>query len=203
MSTDNGHSVPRDLFSAPPSAPARLQYAAAGIGYAPMPAASGPKRPGALRRAVPWIAVAWGGLDIVYDVFHGLEFSVSTAYGFGHVVGFLTAIAMVVGGSREITSEHVRRVRWLPWLMGVETTIVALAIVAVLVVRPAYPDGVQANLMSGCEVRGGSPSYCGCVLHWWESNRTFAQYLAEFSSTPTEAARADMDIAVSSCETQK
>jgi hypothetical protein len=56
--------------------------------------------------------------------------------------------------------------------------------------------------MNGCEARGEGAAYCGCVLRRFESRRSFAQYLAEFTASATDASRADMSEAAASCTSQ-
>jgi hypothetical protein len=143
-------------------------------------------------------------LAILLALVHGIV--LSSSFNGWQLVGLVLVILMVIGGSQEITSQHLRRVRYLPWVMAFLTASVIVAIVVPLVERPAYrayPASVRAGLMNGCEAHGGDAAYCGCVLSWFESNRSFGQYLAEFTSTATEASRADMSEATASCTSQK
>jgi hypothetical protein len=219
MSAEDERPAAPDLFTAPPAnphqhppTPGTYQYPAAGTGgaahqfapaaraYVPRPVTHDRKRPGWVRRSVPYVAVIWGGLAIVLTVVDDFLFSFSLTYPRGgQLFGFLLAIAMVVGGGQEIASQHLRRVRYLPWLMALEVAAVIFLIVVSQVARPPYPASVRAGLLNGCEAHGGDASYCGCVLSWFESNVSFAQYLADFGATATGASRADMSKAVASC----
>jgi hypothetical protein len=211
MSEDDERPLAPDLFTAPPAAPQRslatpggYQYAAAGVGhqfaqYAPMPITRGRQKPGLLRRILPYIALAWGGLTILFTLINGFGSADSGAYRGGQVLGLLLAIALFVGGYQEIESHHLRRVRWLPWLLAVETVMLALAIAAIVELRPAYPPNVRTAFINSCEVHGNAPSYCGCLLGWFESHRSLAEFEADANGTAPAARQSDVSDASASC----
>jgi hypothetical protein len=223
MSTEDERSVPRDLFSDPPATPAagRYQYAAAAVGnagsqfapaahayapYAPSPMTHGRTGPGPLRRTLSYVAVVWGGLSILGTALEwswSSSYSVNHAYRGGQILGIVLAILLIRGGYLEIASNHLRRVRYVPWLMALEAVFLALAIAVLIALRSMYPPSVQIGFMNGCEANGGDGARCGCVLRWFESNRSLAAFIADFNGTAIEAGRTDMSEAVASCTSAK
>jgi hypothetical protein len=189
-----------DLFSLGQHQPAPVGASVAAVprGYAPRPVTPDQKKAGPVRRILPYVAVIYGALTVLLTV-PEFAFSGNGSYRGGQLLGLLLAIPLVVGGCQEIASHHLRRIRYLPWLMALETAFLALAVVAVLALRGAYPASVRAAFVGSCEARGGASSYCGCVLSWFESHRSLAQFMADANATETEASRSDMAEAVASC----
>ncbi|HEY2354508.1 MAG TPA: hypothetical protein VGH79_06390 [Gaiellaceae bacterium] len=196
MSTEDERSVPPDIFSAPPADPQRRvsaaapypyvpavsggaagQFAAGGPVYAAMPVTQS-TRPGRFRRILSWVAVVWGGLDILFDFHYWSAASGNASYRTGSVLGLILSAALLSYGYREIASHHMRKFRALPWIMGVKLAAITLLIVVLVAIRAAYPANVQINFLSSCEARGADAGYCGCALKWFESHKTFAQFVA-------------------------
>ena len=134
-----------------------------------------------MRRILSYVAVVFGSLIILGTL---LSFassgnsSASGSYRGGALLGFVLAIAMIYGGVQEINSQHVRRNRYLPWIVGVMAAMVILAVVAIEVPGPAYPPNVQANFLNSCEAGGGDPGRCGCALKWFESHKSLSEFIA-------------------------
>ena len=208
MSTEEERSVPADLFSALPAGPqassaASREYVPVVRAHTQRPPANSRGRSGALRRGIANVAVVWGGLTVLLTVLDGFAYDGKPAYFAGQVIGFLLAIALFVGGSKEVVSQYLRRFRWLPWLLGFEVVGTAFVVVALLLLRPAYPAYVRTWFVNSCTAQGSSVSYCGCVLNWFESNRSLADFTADAEATDTEKSRADMSKADASCTSQK
>jgi membrane protease YdiL (CAAX protease family) len=136
------------------------------------------QRSGRLRRLLSWIAVVWGALTILLFVKDGFALTGNGAFRTGQILGLVLAIALVVGGGKEIESQHVRRIRYVPWLVGLEVIGTALVVVALLVLRPLYPPSVRANFLRSCEAQGTSPGHCGCAIDWIESHKSFPEFMA-------------------------
>jgi hypothetical protein len=195
VSTEGERPVAPDLFSAAPNTEsAALHFAPAVRAYGPRPVSN---RPGLLRRILPYIAVIWGMLAILGAIVNGIVLSSSLSGP--QLLGLALAILMVIGGSQEISSNHLRRARYLPWLMGFETAMVVIVVVALLVLHPLYPASVRTTFVDSCEARGGDAAHCGCVLSWFESNRSLAQFMADANGTVPARSQADMSEAAASC----
>lgn len=197
MSTEDERSVPPDLFSAEPAyphqglpAPGTHPYAAAGIGgatgafaspvraHGPRPVP--PKRSGPLRRLLAYTAVVWGSFSLLLFVAQVFAFA-SPSDGYyrgGQFLGFAFAVALVVTGMQEISSDHRRRNRYLPWLMGSLAVMVAIAVTIPLVLPRHYPASVQSNFLTNCEAGGGDAARCGCALRWFESHESLSEFIA-------------------------
>ncbi|HEY2353386.1 MAG TPA: hypothetical protein VGH79_00625 [Gaiellaceae bacterium] len=79
-----------------------------------------------MRRSLAYVAFVWGALTIVLtllNVFTAFAGTVNDVQLFWLVL----AVPLVVGGRREIESQHVQRVRYLPWLVGFHVAAVIVA----------------------------------------------------------------------------
>jgi hypothetical protein len=129
-----------------------------------------------VRRILSYVAVIWGAVDIVVDV------KVLTGHtGVSHPgIGTSVALSVVLIrlGMKEITTHHARRFRSLPWFLGVKAVAVGVILFLIFATHIPYPANVQATFVNGCEARGGSAGYCGCVLSWFESHESLASFAA-------------------------
>jgi hypothetical protein len=67
-------------------------------------------------------------------------------------------------------------------------------------VPAAYPASTAQNFMTSCEqTSDGNVTYCQCALNWFETNRTYTQFLADEDMVRAGQIPADIATAENAC----
>lgn len=67
-------------------------------------------------------------------------------------------------------------------------------------ISAAYPAASQQNYLSSCESGGGTVSYCGCTLQWFEANVSYAQFVGDNQLASEGTVPTDLVSAESACD---